>query len=139
MDSTWEKKQEESSIAEILEWTTNETCKLIEDLDLDYANNSNFYTWANVAENNYKFGVERPKDVKLLLYAQLLAYYGNLVKTGQLYNVKYKDGDYGFFHGWGVDRQFKKQLQEQCQKKQDKLSEICEKNYLKMDRELFGY
>jgi len=139
MDSIWEKKQKESSTAEIVEWATNETCKLIEGLDLDYANNSNFSAWQSIAKINYKFGVERPEDVKILLYDQLLAYYNNLIKTGRLYNIKYKNGDYGFFLGWRVEWKFKEQLQKQCQKQQGKLSEICEKKYLKMDRELFGY
>ncbi len=132
----WEEKQSKGS-SDFLNWKVQKTCKILGDLDMDYANNKDFTKLYGIAKVNYKYGVEQPEDIKILLYSQLLAYYGNLLETGLLYNFKRDRGSISLRNGPRMRYNYK--LKEQCSEQREKLMKICKRSYLKIDRKFFGY
>lgn len=117
-------------------WYSQEICIFLNQLDINYVKDKNFQDWMSVAHMNYEYGVERPKDVKVLIYEQVFALYKEMAEDGgfKLPNRK-KDWGHTMYYAHG----YKKELINQCSELRKEILAIHKEKSISLDRELFGY
>ncbi len=122
------------------QWAIQQTCNILENLDLSYAQKDEFGAWHNTASINYKLGVESPQDIKILIYGQMLAFFDSFIKEGQCFNIPDKRGFRNNFKLGYVrnSREVKRVLQsmESCGI-WDELDSIVDKNALAISKEFY--
>ena len=117
-------KSRELNKEEFLKWQAGQTCDCLKQLDTDYINDDDFHNWVSTAEMNYEFGVERPEDIKMLIYKQLFALYGLMVEEGDI-QIPSKE-KYIFRQRYGSALIYEKELESQCGALRKEILDILE-------------
>jgi len=109
------------------EWTAKQSCDCFRELDMDFIRQKNFPIWVAAADINYRLGVERPEDMKLLLLSELFAIYGKMSERGQIVDIPSLSSRQLRTHSLYSERAHKKAVQKQCGKLRDELYDLHKK------------